>query len=1077
MVMQVIWHARPVFVSSTFRDMQAERDHLARFVFPELEERLRERFHHLEPIDLRWGVETVTAADQESKELLVLTVCLGEIERSRPFLIALLGDRYGWVPPESRMRDAATEVKYEGDLAGKSVTALEIAFGVLASEDQRRRSWFYFREKLPYAEMDLRTAAELNDAYSPEADVRARHDKLLALKEEVTSTMRRWGMPERVRPYTAKWDAEHKCVTGLEAWGTQVLEDLWSDLDKETRAYLGAAPVGWQEIERRALGEFVELACRDFMAREAVLSSLKERALSPASPTALWGKCVTGAPGAGKSALLARLVHDLEPDALVLMHAAGISPRSTQVEDLLRRFIFELASSLGITDPAEALTAHDDLERMFAQLLARAAGARRVVVLIDALNQFERTPSAMYLTWLPKLWPENARLIATTIPGVESKALAGRVGVEELMLPALSAPEAETIAFSLGQRYHKTIHPEVTAALLSKCTADGTLAAGNPLWLTLAIEELLLLDADDFARASRTYAGNEEDKLHALLVDTARQLPPTVEALYSHLLARNEKVHGVAWASAFAKLIAATRSGLRESDLTMLLPRETLDPWEPLRLAALRRGFRAHLSRRGALVEWDFFHLQMREAVRKKYFGDIAEERRMHSVLADHFEALPREDPLRQREIMFHLLRSDQPLRAAKYYAGGLSEGELAGSTDALASFILDRSNETATPALAFVASWLGPVELPRALRLGLCQKLLASLQPALVGRGLSISILVALIQAVQKALPDLGRLGPLALEPVLFVVQGSLGDSCLAQGHTNEALYAYRAALGIAESMARRNPMSHGVQRQLAVSYERLGEAHDARCEYKKALRAHRTALQLFDGLLSHDPENPNRIHERGGCLSRIGSLQLAQGRASEAQSAYEECLRLARKLVAQDSTSADWQRNLLVSYGHLADVRKLLGDAAGALELHRRALEIAVYLADRDPSSVENAATLAICHANVGRALAAGERHEEALASYACALRIIEPIVERNPIDAALQTDWVRLLAEIAAIERRAGNESSAQSHFERSRLALARMREAGMALVGPQPEGLHEDTPGVAPAQPKTWWQFWR
>lgn len=536
--------------------MQAERNHLARFVFPELEERLRERFHHLEPIDLRWGVETVTAADQESKELLVLKVCLGEIERSRPFLIALLGDRYGWVPPVSRMLAAAQEAKYEGELAGKSVTALEIAFGVLGSADQRRRSRFYIREGLPYAEMDPGTAAELSDAHSSEADAPAHHQKLQALKDEIRETMRRWGMPERVRTYTAKWDAQHKCVTGLEVWGAQVLEDLWSDLDEDTRAFLGAAPASWQEIERRALGEFVELACRDFQEREAVLSKLKERALSPASPAAPWGVCVTGAPGAGKSALLARLVRDLEPSALVLTHVAGISPRSTQVEDLLRRFIFELASSMRIADPAATLTAREDLERTFAQLLARAAGERRVAVLIDALNQFERTPSGMYLTWLPKLWPENARLIATTIPGVESEALAGRAGVEVSPLPALSAPEAEAIVLSLGRRYHKTIHPEITAALVSKRSEDGMLSGGNPLWLTLAVEELLLLDADDFARGSRTYAGNnEEEKLHALLVDTAQQLPPTVEALYGQLLARNEKVHGTAWASAFANLL------------------------------------------------------------------------------------------------------------------------------------------------------------------------------------------------------------------------------------------------------------------------------------------------------------------------------------------------------------------------------------------------------------------------------------------------------------------------------------------------------------------------------------------
>ena len=42
------WKTRPVFISSTFQDMQAERDYLNDHVFPELKERLLERFHHLE---------------------------------------------------------------------------------------------------------------------------------------------------------------------------------------------------------------------------------------------------------------------------------------------------------------------------------------------------------------------------------------------------------------------------------------------------------------------------------------------------------------------------------------------------------------------------------------------------------------------------------------------------------------------------------------------------------------------------------------------------------------------------------------------------------------------------------------------------------------------------------------------------------------------------------------------------------------------------------------------------------------------------------------------------------------------
>src|SRR5438105_10292320 len=99
------WGSRPVFVSSTFKDMHAERDHLRRVVFPELAERLRGLHHHLNPIDLRWGVETVELAEQE-KELHVLKFCLGEVSRCRPFLLVLVGDRYGWVPPLERVQAA-----------------------------------------------------------------------------------------------------------------------------------------------------------------------------------------------------------------------------------------------------------------------------------------------------------------------------------------------------------------------------------------------------------------------------------------------------------------------------------------------------------------------------------------------------------------------------------------------------------------------------------------------------------------------------------------------------------------------------------------------------------------------------------------------------------------------------------------------------------------------------------------------------------------------------------------------------------------------------------------------------------
>jgi len=50
-----IWQTVRVFISSTFRDMHAERDHLIKVVFPTLRERLEKYRVYLIDIDLRWA--------------------------------------------------------------------------------------------------------------------------------------------------------------------------------------------------------------------------------------------------------------------------------------------------------------------------------------------------------------------------------------------------------------------------------------------------------------------------------------------------------------------------------------------------------------------------------------------------------------------------------------------------------------------------------------------------------------------------------------------------------------------------------------------------------------------------------------------------------------------------------------------------------------------------------------------------------------------------------------------------------------------------------------------------------------
>src|SRR4051794_16369675 len=79
-----------LFVSSTFVDLNDERDELVKRVFPELRRRCRQRGVAWAEVDLRWGI-----SDEEQAEGRVLGVCLDEIDRCRPFFIGILGHRYG----------------------------------------------------------------------------------------------------------------------------------------------------------------------------------------------------------------------------------------------------------------------------------------------------------------------------------------------------------------------------------------------------------------------------------------------------------------------------------------------------------------------------------------------------------------------------------------------------------------------------------------------------------------------------------------------------------------------------------------------------------------------------------------------------------------------------------------------------------------------------------------------------------------------------------------------------------------------------------------------------------------------
>jgi hypothetical protein len=185
------WQTARVFISSTFHDMEAERDHLVTVVFPKLRERLREDRINVVDIDLRWGI-----TQEQSERDEALEICLDTIDES-DFFICLLGERYGWVPMEIP-RCVTERFPHLSDGNGiSSITAMEITHH-LSDPERSGTALYAFRSP---AAVETISNPETRERFI-EADS-GKRERLLELKDRIRGS----GAPV-LDGYPAQWDDE-----------------------------------------------------------------------------------------------------------------------------------------------------------------------------------------------------------------------------------------------------------------------------------------------------------------------------------------------------------------------------------------------------------------------------------------------------------------------------------------------------------------------------------------------------------------------------------------------------------------------------------------------------------------------------------------------------------------------------------------------------------------------------------------------------------------------------------------------------------------------------------------------------
>ncbi len=586
--MPSIWKTVRIFISSTFRDMHAERNHLVKVVFPELRERCAKRQMHLIDIDLRWGV-----TEEETEQGKVLELILDEAERSRPFFIGILGERYGSIP-DNIPEEAKFAHPWLGDYPEHSLTALEIIHGVLRDQELAKRSFFYFRDPQFISKMPESIRGDFI-AENPDAV-----QKLADLKDKIRSSSR-----PVTENYPCLWDDSKESLVDLDIFGQQVLEDLWSAIKEE---YPEDAPQSDPlTIERQMHETFVEERSHLHVGRIEEAAQLTKHVKGTDRRPVV----ITGESGCGKSAFLANWYRQCvakHPDDHVLAYFIGASPDFTDHMRLLRNMCMELKSNFDLEEPLP----EDDrkLSEVLRSLLLAASKSKRIVILLDALDQLSAKEGAHSLGWLLNYMPENVHLVVSSLESDSLEVLRQR-DAKEIALQQLTAGEQRQIVQDRLSEWGRKLNEHQISALLAHPGVE------KPLYLRVALEEL------------RLFASYEQ------LTGRIEALSPDVSHLFEQVLARLEKDHGREFVAEVFSLLGSSRSGLGEYELLELLRRGGEDQLPRALLARLSRSAKAYLVQRGELVS--FFHRHLADAVSARY---LAHENR-HSKLAAYFNQVP----------------------------------------------------------------------------------------------------------------------------------------------------------------------------------------------------------------------------------------------------------------------------------------------------------------------------------------------------------------------------------------------------------------------------------------------------
>lgn len=625
------------FISSTFRDMHYERDRIKKCVFPALNEEYNKKNICLQLIDLRMGIYSSKNDDESAAVAKILKVCCEEINRSKPYLIGVLGDRYGTIPNDEAFRcffsSQPDNIKgVFGEHNDKSITELELLFRLLGEETLRDGCLFYFRDEKSYEGL----LGDKVEIYR-EADS-VRKEKQKKLKDKIREITKSGGF-DCCFDYTLKWNKENFVDPEL-AWEEHLKNKIREIVDREVRSSENANSVFCEErqlIDAFKINHSQNVVCRK-EDDEAFCKVARRRGIY----------IYKGPSGVGKSTFMCRLYDRLlvDEDNIVLFHTAGVFPYSDDIYRVLRRWNEELSLCLGET-PIDTYSRDGNeyrttVEARFKELVNKCClRNRRVVILIDALDRMSANTLLSSLSFI------DERKVCAVMTTTDTNFLL----LSELRDVAIT--DVSSFSEENAREFVKGGLPlDVVDEILDKRNGDGEPAYSSPLWLGLALFTLNSLDIDDFNRISgNTSETNGELKLINYLRGMADKFPAEAGPLFLYLKDRLSDDFAPGFLHRLFAYLSASLMGLRESDLAHLMG----DDWDSLSFATIRRYMSFAFVEVGIDCRWNLSHNIFIETMRN---NDVKEQDKCHDDIANHLLAKDDCDSLKMTSCFYHLMKA-----------------------------------------------------------------------------------------------------------------------------------------------------------------------------------------------------------------------------------------------------------------------------------------------------------------------------------------------------------------------------------------------------------------------------------